>query len=350
MATTPFPNLGSTNILSAHLNGVQQAINRLEGLLDPGTVAKSGQAMTPVTDQVDPSFHYTIYFAAERNWLNSPNPVIYRNGTPVAAGEYDLLAAYGAVVFHSAQSAGDTITADYTRLALSSSVLNQITQDISDRATLAQLAAVQAQLGGIGGAFPSLYASGSYISNVRRNITWMTTPGSHDSSDVVAATGITTPASSMDIFPMALSSRTTFDQVAMKKSSGSPTAMRVIVYKDDGTGAPGEMAFTSPDFSPATNAWGYATINETLDPGLYWIARQQDSAAYWDGLEAWSCLTIPEFDATGLYGGGDPLPNVYGGYRVEGLTFSAGAPDPCPATPTDLMEKAYYCPPWLVVA
>ncbi|HEY8414989.1 MAG TPA: hypothetical protein VIK99_04380, partial [Thermaerobacter sp.] len=114
MAQTPFRDLGSVDILAAHVSGLQHAVNKIEQVLNMRTSSVTGHVLTPVTDQDDPALRYRIYEGSIRNWLEDPAPVIRRNGQVVPSSEYVLHPAYGVVVFHQQQAANAQITADFT--------------------------------------------------------------------------------------------------------------------------------------------------------------------------------------------------------------------------------------------
>ena len=116
MATTPFRKVTTREIYGADISGLQDAVNRCEHVLTLGTAVLTGHVLVPVSDQAAPTLHRRIYEGTIRGWLESPAPVVRRAGIIVPLGEYTLYAAQGAVVFHAQQTAGVSITADFTHI------------------------------------------------------------------------------------------------------------------------------------------------------------------------------------------------------------------------------------------
>ncbi|MBT9156635.1 MAG: hypothetical protein DDT37_01623 [Firmicutes bacterium] len=118
MSKIPFRRILSREIFASDVSGLGDAIRKTEAVLDLGTAIMTGHTMLVVEDQPDSTWHRRIYEAADdfRNWVETPAPVIRRGGVIVPVGEYLLLEAQGAIVFHAQQAAGTAITADFTRV------------------------------------------------------------------------------------------------------------------------------------------------------------------------------------------------------------------------------------------
>ncbi|MBT9156770.1 MAG: hypothetical protein DDT37_01759 [Firmicutes bacterium] len=118
MSKLPFRRILSREIFAADVSGLGDAVRKAEAVLDLGTAAVTGHALLVVEDQPDTTWHRRVYEAADdfRNWLDIPAPVIRRAGAIVPVGEYLLLGAQGAIVFHAQQPTGTAITADFTRV------------------------------------------------------------------------------------------------------------------------------------------------------------------------------------------------------------------------------------------
>lgn len=106
----------SRNILGADISALQDAVNKVEAILQMATASTTGHPMTAVVDQDDSNMHYKIYEGSIRGWLETPTPTIYRNSVPVDSGEYTLYASSGAIVFTAQQLDTDIITADFTHV------------------------------------------------------------------------------------------------------------------------------------------------------------------------------------------------------------------------------------------
>lgn len=128
MAKTPYSDVGSEDILSAHLSGLQHDINKIQEVLNMKTAEARNFELKPVTDQDDPSLRFRIYEGDLRNWLLDPLPVIYRNGVRVNESQYELKAPYGAIVFKTQQKASDRITADFTYVIGESDVIGNVAE------------------------------------------------------------------------------------------------------------------------------------------------------------------------------------------------------------------------------
>ena len=120
MAETPFKKVESREILGADITVLQDVANRVERVLQFGTATVVGHQLIGAVDQLSPSLHCRVYEGSIRNWLETPEPVIRRNGAIVHRLEYDLYAAQGAIVFGDQQSMNDVITADFTCVSNSS--------------------------------------------------------------------------------------------------------------------------------------------------------------------------------------------------------------------------------------
>ena len=114
MAKTPFKRVTSREIYGADISGLQDAVNKLETVLEMDVASIESHTLSPVEDQPEETLHRRIYEGDIRNWLESPVPVVRRNGQTIPAGEYVLYAAQGMVVFHEQQPPGITVTADFS--------------------------------------------------------------------------------------------------------------------------------------------------------------------------------------------------------------------------------------------
>ena len=71
MAKSNFTKLGTADsVISAHLNGLGDAINKVESILGMKTASKQDYALTPVADQDDVSLQYRIYECDITNWVS----------------------------------------------------------------------------------------------------------------------------------------------------------------------------------------------------------------------------------------------------------------------------------------
>lgn len=366
MAKTPYNSLKSEDILAAHISGLQTDINKIQEVLDMKTSTRSGHSLEPVTDQEDPALRYRIYEATERNWLESPTPTIYRNGLEVPSDEYILHAPYGVVVFHEQQNSEHNITADFTHVIGGSNKVDSIDGKISDlesdvsgldtRVTDLE----EAPSGGMSnlGVTP-IFTSGSYVSHQRRNYFEASQDSAEDNTGdpyaLEPAFNILVEGGTLDAFPMPIYETTTFSRagIMLGDGTGYPVRVRIGVYSDD-NGRPGDLIYGTNDIIVSPGEWGYQdNINLTLEPGFYWIARQDKSDCQWNGLNRRSAINIQRFDAESFLQNLAERPNpftLYGGYRATDVpwTDDTSMPSTYPSQ-GELFSRTAYGTPWLVV-
>lgn len=248
MAQTPFRDLKSEDILSAHLSGLQHSINKMESVLNMKTRSAAGHALTPVTDQEEPSVRYRIYEGTIRNWLESPVPKIYRNGEQVSSEEYQLQAAYGVIVFWEQQAPDDTITADFEYIEARSSALEEV------------------------GVSPLFHVSGTWRTN---NV-----GGGETSKAIYIGPNL------FDAYPFPVGQTTTYDSLAINVdvAGRSGTTARLGIYRDNGSCYPGELILDAGTVPVDQEGVQALDIDITLEQGLYWLARNSNSEPGLTGL------------------------------------------------------------------
>ena len=113
MAKTNWQDPQSTEIISPHISGLQEAIGKIEESIGIETQAETGIALSEVFISNDD--RYRIYQAAEgkRNWLSSPAPVIKKNGV-IINDDFVIEYGGGAVIFTNPLTIDDVLTADVT--------------------------------------------------------------------------------------------------------------------------------------------------------------------------------------------------------------------------------------------
>lgn len=354
MAQTPYHDLASQDILSAHISGLQHDINKMQAVLEMKTAQATGHVLTPVADQDDPTIRYRIYEGTIRNWLDNPAPVIYRNGVQVNPNEYEISPAHGVVVFHDQQNSNDTISADFTYITNTSAWRQSIDGSIGSIPTLQQTVNRHAQLfaNNPSGVEPFYPVSGTYVSHFRRDYNPINSDGSANVNSHVPAFRILVYGNTIDAFPFPVTTKTRFSKAAMKLNSASTDVpLRIGIYRDSGL-RPSELLFQSPVITiPAAGGWGMVDIDWELDPGFYWIARHDGATAYYDGLNQVSAIPIVKFNAQTFLQDLAERPNphnFYGGYRATDISFG-DMPSTFPESGA-LFQRASYCSPWLVVA
>ena len=116
MANTYWQDKGSTEILSSHISGLQDAVKNIEQSLDMDTEVVSGYPLVLIPDADD---NYRIAEAkGKRNWLNSPAPVVQQNiedsWTTITDG-FSIDYAGGAIIFDGDKT-GEQFRASFTRV------------------------------------------------------------------------------------------------------------------------------------------------------------------------------------------------------------------------------------------
>lgn len=292
MAKTPFPTLQSEDILSAHLNGVQQAVNKIEEVLNMKTASITGIPLEPVRDQEDPSFRYRIYEANIRNWLNEPAPIIYRNGEEVSSNEFQVFPAYGAVVFLEQQSPSDEISADVDYVLNESSLL----EDIESMNSLDTLLP------------PSVI--GEYISHGLMG-------------DIVhrgEGSGLLAAANAIDVMPFFVPKTQSYDRLAVNVQTADTGQIYLGIYEDNGHCYPGDLIVDGGEVDSGSTGLKHNNVSYTLERGMYWLARFHSSGPGLTGVRGDSMMAI----AGNLAGGS------YCGYRLQ-QTYDGALPTEFPS-------------------
>lgn len=369
MAKTPYGKLGSEDILSAHITGIQSDINKIQDVLNMKTGSKTNHTMVPVQDQEDPSLRFRIYEATERNWLKSPKPVIKKNGVNVNESEYIIQESYGVIVFHEQQLASDTITADFSHIIGASKVIEDIGNDITSLDNKydgldTRVETLESNPGGgggggdtltLGGVVPYYPYSGSYITHMNQFYNPFGEDNDYNRESHTPMFNILVNALTLDAFPMPISRRMTIREagIMLGEATNYSVRTRIGLYKDNGNLRPGELLFDTADIIVAPGEWGYADVNKTVEPGLYWIARHDKSSSNYNGLRQKSVINIQRFNGETFMRNLADRPNpftIFGGYRASNVPWEDGGnlPKQFPSD-AELFRRSDYASPWLIV-
>lgn len=298
MAKTPFKDLGSVEILSGHINGLQHAINKIEEILDMRTNIATQHQLNPVADQDEPALRYRIYEGTIRNWLEDPAPVIYRDGSVVQPTEYTVYPAYGVVVFNEQQSPTSQITADFSYVEAQSQTVKNLYVPI--------------------------------------NALFWHPPGTWRGNGFSAAgVDVVVAANKADALPFVVPERTRYTGIGFYILSAAGTKGRAALYTDNNA-YPGDLIADFGEFSTSTVGWKSINIDITLDPGIYWVARNTDGGPAFVGFRESSVLCLP-FNPSGPYDGTPVAP--VGGYRID-MPFGA-FPETFPTGASYLRRTVY---------
>jgi len=114
----------SGDIDSYLISGLQEAVGKMETVLDMQVVAVTDQALTEVN--ISDSDRYRIYqIAGKRNWVADPAPVIKKNGSVISSG-FTIDYGGGAVVFSPRLTSTDAVTASFTYVKGQSGTIGKI--------------------------------------------------------------------------------------------------------------------------------------------------------------------------------------------------------------------------------
>lgn len=330
MSTTPFRAVTSREIYGADISGLQDAVNRCEHVLTLGTAAVTGHTLTAVSDQASPTLHRRIYEGTIRGWLESPAPVIRRAGAIVPTGEYTLFAAHGAIVFHAQQTAGVTITADFTHVTNVSALTGHPAATAVHGATAAAIAerivardaAGRAQV-----ATPSVAADIARLDNVNFLLPLRTADRWYAGGQVNSfpMTTETPTANVLRAMPFILSRHATVDRMAINVTAAVAGNARMGIYSNAlATMYPAGLIVAAPEVATGTVAVVEATISQALAPGLYWLVLISNVAPTIRALAPEGCQPVLGLEpALGINPGVGW--SVAFAYAVLPATFPGGA-------------------------
>lgn len=105
----------TSEIRSTHISGLQDAVGKIEDILEVQLEAETGVTLTEV--YISDTDRYRIYQAplGKRNWAASPAPVIYKNGVQITSG-FTIDYGGGAIILSPAATSTDVFTADFSRV------------------------------------------------------------------------------------------------------------------------------------------------------------------------------------------------------------------------------------------
>lgn len=303
MANTPFHDLTSEDILSAHISGIQHAVMNVEQALNMGTTAVTGHTLNAVADQQDATLHNFIYEGTTRNWLESPAPVIYRNAQVVPTSEYDIYPEYGVIVFTIQQDPADNITADFTHVNATSGVIAGLNSSISavegDISTVqSRMTTAENDISSVQGRVTTLENEGVYNpfdGNLNPNAHFVYNKRT-GMPEAPSQQNILMAGNSVDAFPVYFPHKVVIDKIrTITGSTSSATGnIQTAIYNSKGA-IPYQIlaktdpydAYTSQTYDqPIAKDGADAPITEIeLEPGLYWLARYHAGGFKLDGFD-----------------------------------------------------------------
>lgn len=284
MAVTPFKKIPSREIYSADISGIQDAINKVETVLDMHTSTATDHELQAVSDQAELAMHRRIYEGTLRNWLETPAPTVRRGGDIVPPAEYVLYAAQGMVVFSAQQASDAVITADFTYTIASSPLL-----DHAGAGGAVHALATPETAGFMSAADKLSLAALDYLRYRRAGLY-------HAGINASTLAGLATSANNQDMMPFYVPVTQAFDRIAINVTSLAAGNARLGIYADSGAVYPGELVLDAGVVTTGTIGIRALTINLMLAPGLYWLARLQDAAPSLQGLTPAGMLALGSED------------------------------------------------------
>ena len=316
MAITPFKKVTSREIYGADISGLQDAMNKIETVLDMSTAATINHTLLAVSDQPESALHRRVYEGTIRNWLESPAPVIYRGGVVVPSGEYTLYAAQGAVVFSQQQATATAITADFTHIRAESPLSGHVGSGGVAHA------AARSEAAGFMSASDKVRFDALDLLRYRRVGLY------HAGITASSLAPLATSANSLDLLPFYVPVAQSFDRIAINITTAAAGNARLGIYADDGTVYPGALILDAGVITTGTTGIRALTISHTLTPGLYWLARLQDATPSLQGLAPASMIVLGSEDLSAAlptgyrlvrtYGDGFPVPFLVGATYITG--------------------------------
>lgn len=302
MSSTPYSNIASTDILSAHINGLASSVNKLEQVLNMKTTTVTGHTLNAVNDMGDLEARYRIYEGSIRNWTTF---IVKRNGVTVPSSEYDSYGGFGAIVFKAQQQASDVITIDATYITNQSQTVEDIYRPI---------------------AVPYLAPKTTWLANFKDAALTLT-----------AASDVTQAAGTIDAFPFFVFEKMTLDRMKFVVSKTNTVACNMIagIYTNKNSFPDQLLASTSVIPVTAGDTVNHATVDQSLqsevvvNPGLYWVARYQSGGLKLEGNNMDNFINILDPEDTTLINGTGTIKCV--GARTANLGSLSSLPTTFPA-------------------
>ena len=174
---------------------------------------------------------------------------------------------------------------------------------------------------------------------------------SHNRDGYAELSSNTAMASNLaDAFPFPVGQTMRLDYMACRVDIAAGSIGAMAIYKDNGEGYPGQLVVDAGTFDTSTTGWKYNSIDVTLEPGLYWLVRNQDGSSAYGGF--WYEDVIPigmKIDSIPTKseieedrGSVTRDAGFYGGYRGStSIGLSGGFPDTFPSGLEPFSRSAY---------
>jgi len=113
MAKTNFQDPQTSEIISPHISGLQEAVGKLEESVGVETFQENGIPLNEVYIAEDDRYRIFQAPAGKRNWLSSPAPVIKKDGQVISEG-FSIDYGGGSIVLDINDETEHVYTADAT--------------------------------------------------------------------------------------------------------------------------------------------------------------------------------------------------------------------------------------------
>lgn len=303
MAVTPYKDLTTQDILSAHISGLSHSIKKIEQVLDMKT-ANSTFTLLPVIDQEEVSLRYRIYEGQHRNWTTF---TLKRNGQTVDSQEYVAQPEFGAIVFHSPQTQTDEITVSATYITSGSNKISSIDTKVSDLASSVSsqgddISSIESNVSTLQSSIATHTSEISTLKTDVQSLKQNSGGGGNDSSQSTGITfplkqydrtlftnirpdktldDLTTPSTNIlmaggkaDAIPMVVEKRTKISKLQMYGGAGTAGGNAIMGIYGDSATMPSDLIGQTAMFSMGSGSIVKDLTNPVwLEPGLYWIVR-----------------------------------------------------------------------------
>jgi len=179
------------------------------------------------------------------------------------------------------------------------------------------------------GSPPPMPASNALMADASVTTHYLSTPG------VTGWTSLIPTLDRMYLDPIFVGSTFTATEMAFRLNSaqGSGSTMRLVLYRDNGAGKPGELLIYSSAIASdsGTNVKKTVSVSQALTPGMYWIG----SISRW--VSSAGSVRAPTTTAMGAFHLWYPESNFAGSFYWDSVT--GDPPDP-PGAPSGMLSAS----------
>lgn len=339
MAKSGFNKIKSQDILSAHINGLANAIDKIEDILDMQVMTVEDYELYAISDINEDKYNYRIYEGNIRGWQTTPTPVVKIDGRVADPSTYEIQPAFGVVVFHEQQTRNATVTVNCTYIKANSAKIediiiktdralaqiqvniNNIDDLLSDTTQMKlDIEGLKTNGGGTGDSGGSTetvditidgyMAGGGQLTDgklvIPKGDVWLT----HTLSDSPApSSAIAVGANTIDAFPIYISQRLIIDKIKIQCAKVNQSGAKSLfgIYSC-ANGVPHRRLAQTNTLTDAVGTMEapFRDGNLRLEAGIYWIARFCNAGSQYDGLASTNAIPLSIPNDMTLNGSGTP--------------------------------------------